>query len=170
MTTQPKLSHGPHRAGDGPADGGRPAAEPGTRRLLEDAGVGPGMRVLDLGTGAGDVALIAAELVGPTGSVVALDQNPEILQTAYHRSQAAGLDQITFVAGDLHTAELAGQFDAIVGRLVLMYVPDAAEVLSRLSTQLRAGGLVAFQDFNLSPASVRSAPRGSTVDDGLGAG
>ena len=49
---------------------------PATRRLFEAAGIGPGMKVLDLGSGAGDVALLAAELVGPTGHVVGVDMNP----------------------------------------------------------------------------------------------
>ena len=49
---------------------------PGTRELLAQAGLAPGMRVLDAGSGAGDVALIAAELVGPSGTVVGLDLNP----------------------------------------------------------------------------------------------
>ena len=131
---------------------------PGTRRMLQDAGLAPGLRVLDVGTGAGDVALLAAELVGPTGSVVALDQNPEILQAAYHRTQAAGIDTVSFVAGDCHTAELPGQFDAIVGRLVLGYVGDAGAALRRLSAQLAPGGIVAFQDFNFSLPSVRAVP------------
>ena len=51
-----------------------------TRRLLEDAGIGEGMKVLDVGSGAGDVALLSAELVGPTGSVVGVDQDPEVLE------------------------------------------------------------------------------------------
>jgi ubiquinone/menaquinone biosynthesis C-methylase UbiE len=53
-----------------------------TRRLLAAAGIGPGMTVLDLGSGAGDVALLAAELVGPGGRVLGVDENPRILETA----------------------------------------------------------------------------------------
>jgi hypothetical protein len=51
--------------------------DPLTRRLLLEAGIGPGQRVLDLGTGAGDVALLAADLVGPAGSVLSIDLNPQ---------------------------------------------------------------------------------------------
>jgi ubiquinone/menaquinone biosynthesis C-methylase UbiE len=65
---------------------------PFTRRMLQDAGLQAGMRVLDIGTGAGDVALVAAELVGPSGRVVGVDANPQILTTAAARAQAAGLN------------------------------------------------------------------------------
>ena len=63
-----------------------------TRRLFEDAGLTTGMRILDVGSGAGDVALLTAELVGPTGAVVGLDRNPAILATAAARAEAAGLE------------------------------------------------------------------------------
>jgi SAM-dependent methyltransferase len=131
---------------------------PSTRRMLIDAGLAPGMRVLDLGTGAGDVALLAAELVGPTGAVVAVDQNPAILTTAYERAQAEGVDHISFVAGDGAHVALTGRFDAVVGRLVLMYLGDAAGVLRRLAEHLAPGGVMAFQDFNFCPESIRSTP------------
>src|SRR4028118_618134 len=62
-----------------------------TRRLLEDAGVEKGMKVLDIGTGAGDLALMAAEMVGPTGSVVGVDQDPQVLKVASARAEAACL-------------------------------------------------------------------------------
>src|SRR5438105_11913962 len=63
---------------------------PLTRRLFIEAGVGAGMRVLDVGSGAGDVALLVAELVGPVGQVVGVDTNAHILDVARSRVQAAG--------------------------------------------------------------------------------
>jgi SAM-dependent methyltransferase len=131
---------------------------PATLRLLRDAGIAEGMRVLDVGTGAGDVALLAARLVGPTGRVVGLDQDPQILRTAFARAQAAGLDTVSFVAGDCRTAAGAGRFDAIVGRLVLMYVAEPAGAVANLADQLTPGGVIAFQDFNLTPESCRTSP------------
>jgi tRNA A58 N-methylase Trm61 len=56
--------------------------DPLTSRLLHAAGIVPGMRVLDLGTGAGSVALLAARMVGPTGSVVTVDRDVEALALA----------------------------------------------------------------------------------------
>jgi ubiquinone/menaquinone biosynthesis C-methylase UbiE len=94
-----------------------------TRRLLGEAGLFTGMKVLDIGSGAGDVAFAAAELVGSEGEVLGVDMNPEILETARARAQAAGLANVQFVAGDAQTLGLPNDFDALIGRLVLMYLP-----------------------------------------------
>jgi len=131
---------------------------PYTRRLLGEAGLVEGMRVLDVGTGAGDVALIAAEIVGPGGRVVGLDQDPEILRTAFARAEAAGLDNVSFVAGEVRDATPPGPFDAVVGRLVLMYLADPAGALRDLTDRLAPGGIVAFSDYNLNPGSCRTSP------------
>ncbi|WP_394827564.1 class I SAM-dependent methyltransferase [Pendulispora albinea] len=125
------------------------ALAPATRMLLQAAGIGPGMRVLDLGCGAGDVSFAVAELVGPTGSVLGIDRSPEAVVSAKARAKAAGLDAVTFVEGDIHQPAPDGPFDAIVGRLVLMYVPDPAAVLATQATQLRPGGLVAPIEFDM---------------------
>jgi cyclopropane fatty-acyl-phospholipid synthase-like methyltransferase len=53
-----------------------------TRLLFEDAGITTGMKVLDIGSGPGDVALLAAELVGPSGRVVGVDVNPAVAAAA----------------------------------------------------------------------------------------
>jgi ubiquinone/menaquinone biosynthesis C-methylase UbiE len=120
--------------------------DPLTRRLLLDAGLGPGQRVLDLGTGAGDVALLAAELVGPTGSVLSIDVNPQRVAYAQHRCTLAGLTQVRFVEGDLDslTSIDSGQaFDAVVSRFVLRDVRDAPAVLAAAARLAPAGVVVA---------------------------
>jgi SAM-dependent methyltransferase len=129
-----------------------------TRRLLEDAGIAEGMKVLDVGSGAGDVALLAAELVGPTGSVVGVDQDPDVLKTASARAEASGLTNFSFHAGDFREDVPDDDFDAVVGRLVLLYVPDPAETLRGLVERLRPGGIVAFGEFNFLPESVVAYP------------
>jgi cyclopropane fatty-acyl-phospholipid synthase-like methyltransferase len=118
------------------------ALAPATRMIFDAAGIRSGMRVLDLGCGAGDVAFVAADLVGPDGYVVGVDRSPEALAQARRRAGQRGLAQVRFVEGDIHDPTPGGPFDAIVGRLVLMYVPDPAAVLRRQATVLRAGGLV----------------------------
>lgn len=104
------------------------------------------MKVLDVGCGAGDVALLAARLVGPTGSVVGVDNNPAVVETARQRASAAGLRNASFVAEDLRDADLDNDFDAVVGRLVLLYVADQVVALQASIRHLRPGGIVAFQE------------------------
>jgi len=119
---------------------------PITRRFFQTAGIGPGMKVLDIGSGAGDVALLAADLVGPTGRVVGVDRNESILATARARATAAGRSNVTFVAGEAGKVPLDSDFDAVVGRWVLMWVPDPASLLRTLVSHLRVGGIAAFHE------------------------
>ena len=119
---------------------------PLTERLLRRAGIGRGMRVLDIGCGAGDVALVAAALVGPEGSVVGVDCNPEQAAFAGTRAGAAGLRHVCFVVGDYREIALEAPVDAIVGRLVLMYAADPLDALRRALRNLKRGGAVALQE------------------------
>jgi SAM-dependent methyltransferase len=132
------------------------ALAPATRMIFAEAGIRPGMRVLDLGCGAGDVAFVAADLVGPDGSVVGVDRSPEALARARLRAGQRGLAQVQFVEGDLGDPAPGGPFDAIVERLVLWTVPDPAALLRRQATVLRPGGLVVPIEEDLS--TIRSLP------------
>ena len=132
------------------------ALAPATRMIFDAAGIRSGMRVLDLGCGPGDVAFVAADLVGPDGQVVGVDRSPEALAQARHRAEQRGLAGVRFVEGDIHDPAPGGPFDAIVGRLVLMYVPDPAAVLRAQATVLRAGGLVVPVEVDITTA--RSLP------------
>lgn len=122
-------------------------AEDLTRRLLVDAGLRPGMRVLDLGCGRGDVTLLAASLVGETGHVLGIDHLAEPLEAARTRARELGRANIDFKQVDLHALTRAHRtFDAVVGRRVLMYQPDAAACLTRIADLLVPGGLVVLQE------------------------
>ena len=123
---------------------------PSTRHLFEKGGIAPGMKVLDVGSGAGDVAMLLAELVGPKGAIVGVDVYPAVLEAARVRVRNAGLSNITFVAGDIRNVALDDDFDAVVGRNILMYVADPAEVLRTCASHLRPGGVVAFQEVEWS--------------------
>ena len=121
-----------------------------TRRFFLRSGIAKGMKVLDVGSGAGDVAFTLSEFVGPDGAVVGVDVNPDILETARARAEAAGFDNVEFIAGDARTLELPNDFDAVVGRLVLLYMADPTEALKKLITHLQPGGIVAFQDIDFT--------------------
>jgi len=122
-------------------------AEEWTRRLLVDAGVREGMHVLDIGCGRGDVAFLAAELVGERGSVEGIDREEAPLEVGRQRARDLGLKHVHFVRADL--ASLPGEhgpFDAVIGRRVLMYQPDAVASLARLADALVPGGLIVLQE------------------------
>src|SRR4051812_32660150 len=91
---------------------------PLTRRLLVDAGIASGARVLEVGSGAGHVALLLADIVGPTGSIVGIESNGDVLEVARANVQAAGVRNVTFVEADVRTMTPGEQFDAVVGRFI----------------------------------------------------
>jgi SAM-dependent methyltransferase len=121
-----------------------------TRRWLEQAGIGAGMSVVDVGCGPGDVTLLSAEMVGASGSVVGVDGAPEALELARSRAEEAGLSNVRFERADVTSWLPAEAVDAIVGRLILMHLPDPAKSLARLAGAVRPGGVVAFQDVVLA--------------------
>ena len=127
-----------------------------TTVLFRRAGLAPGHRVLDIGCGPGDVSFIAAEIVGSTGYVVGIDRSPSAVEAARVRAQRAGHDNVAFHVGDASDLGLAGQFDAIVGRLVLTYLPDPVLALRRLQSLLRSHGMVIFQEGD--PRTIGSEP------------
>src|SRR5215471_8317677 len=118
--------------------------KPMTLRLFSEAGIRPGMNVLDLGSGAGDVAMLLAEMVGPKGSVIGLDLDHGAMQHARERATAARFHNVSFVHSDFVHYHPDRPLDAIVGRLVLMYQADPAAALAQLTKHLRPGGAVAF--------------------------
>ena len=119
---------------------------PLTRRLFERAGITTGMRVLDIGSGSGDVALLAAELVGPTGDVTGIDRDPAQVAYAEQRAKTRGLANVHFVAGDFREIEVTPAVDAIVGRLVLMYAASPLDAIGRALRNLKSGGVIALQE------------------------
>jgi SAM-dependent methyltransferase len=127
---------------------------PSTQRMLVDAGIGPGMRVLDVGSGTGDVALLIAELVGAQGEVVGVDINPTMVETARRRAREAGLANVSFQTSDIDAVAMEGDFDAATGRCILFWVRDPVLVVRKVAACVRPGGSVAFQE----PGNAMSRP------------
>ena len=127
-----------------------------TREVFSRAGLAPGMRVLDVGCGVGDVSLLAREFVGPSGSVLGVDRSAQSLELARRRAQEASFANLEFVEAALDSLPACGPFDALVGRLILLYMPDPAQALRRCLEQVRPGGLVVFHEMDIP--SGRSVP------------
>lgn len=119
---------------------------PYTERLFREAGIGPGQRVLDLGSGVGDVSMLLARIVGPSGEVVGIERDASSIARANARIGEAGLRNITFTQADVNHIVSDQPFDAAVGRFILMFLPDPASVLRSLTQLVRPGGSVAFQE------------------------
>ena len=118
-----------------------------TQRLLQDAGVVPGMRVLDIGCGGGDVSLLVAELTGDSGTVLGIDADQHAITAARARTELHRRSNVSFIHGELsERIPLLGEFDAVVGRRILMYLPDPTEVIRRIAQAVRPGGVFAFQE------------------------
>jgi SAM-dependent methyltransferase len=122
---------------------------PYSAQLLRMAGIAPGMRVLDVGSGAGDVSLLLAEAVGPDGAVIGVDMDPDIVDYARDRVADAGFANVSFRVADLADLRLKERVDAVVGRLILLHVSDPAATLRNLCRLIRPGGLMTFQEVNM---------------------
>jgi SAM-dependent methyltransferase len=134
--------------------------DPITRQFFREAGIVRGMRVLDVGSGAGDVAFLVAELVGDTGEVVGMDRVPSAVAVA--RARAQSRRNVSFREGDPAEMAFERTFDAVVGRYVLMFQPAPEAMLRKLANHVRPGGAIAFHEVDWDGA--RSFPSSPTYD------
>lgn len=146
-------------------DQGR-AFAPFTRQLFEQAGIAPGMRVLDVGCGTGDVTILAAEFVGPDGEVIGADYAPVAINWANNQARRQGLRNVRFVECDPTVSDFGQKFDAVVGRAVLMYYLNPVSAIRKLAHHLRSQGLMIFQEFDTDV--FRSVPATQTLDRAAG--
>jgi ubiquinone/menaquinone biosynthesis C-methylase UbiE len=119
---------------------------PLTERFFREACIKAGQRILDLGSGVGDVATLVARLVGPSGEVVGIERDTRSIARARVRIAEGGLRNVTFTQSDV--SQLSGEkaFDAVVGRFILQFLPDPVAALRSLSQLVRPGGVIAFQE------------------------
>ena len=120
-------------------------------RLVGDARLHSGLRVLDLGSGTGYPALLAAQTVGSKGSVVGIDLAEHMLTVAEKKAKRLGLPNVTFRVGDVTTLPFeSASFDAVTSRFCLMFLPEIPKAALEIARVLKPGGWIA--------AAVWSAP------------
>lgn len=118
---------------------------PVSERMLDLAGLRPGMRVLDVASGMGEPSLRAAQRVGPSGFVLGTDLVDGMLEVAREKARALGLANIELRAGDAETLELPERsFDVVTVRWALMYMPRPERALEQMARALRPAGLLVF--------------------------
>jgi 2-polyprenyl-3-methyl-5-hydroxy-6-metoxy-1,4-benzoquinol methylase len=135
---------------------------PITRRFLIEAGVGPGMRVLDVGSGGGDVALLLADMVGESGRVIGFDRSAVGIETARAKVAKRGVPNVSFVVGGAAEVSFDEPFDAVVGRYVLQFQADPAAMLAVLAGHAKPGAPIVFHELDWS--GTRSVPSAPTYD------
>jgi SAM-dependent methyltransferase len=112
-----------------------------TELMLDQAGVGPGSRVLDVAAGAGGQTLWAARRTGPDGSVLATDIAEALIERLRANALAAGATHVSGVVADAEALDPEpGAFDAAICRLGLIFLPDLTAALRRIHGALRPGG------------------------------
>lgn len=127
-----------------------------TRDGLLKAGIAPGMKVLDLGCGVGDVSLIAAEIVGPSGGVTGIDISDGAIAVSQARAAQRGLSA-QFIQSPIDSYEGYAEFDAVVGRFILVHFPDPAGIVRLVASKLRRGTPLVSMEMDMSTAAATAS-------------
>jgi arsenite methyltransferase len=118
-----------------------------------------GGNVVDLGSGGGFDCFVAADLVGPTGSVVGVDMTPAMLERSRRVADELGVGNVEFREGILEALPVAdGWADVVISNGVLNLVADKAQALAEAFRVLRPGGVLQFADIAVGgvvPAAAR---------------
>lgn len=135
-----------------------------SRRMIELAEVEAGHRVLDIATGIGEPALLAASRVGPAGRVVATDLSPHMLDIARERAMALGLTNVEFMEADAERLDFPdGSFDAILWRWGLTDLPQPLNTLVAIRRMLAANGSFVTAVWDAGPKARPLASVAATV-------
>lgn len=113
-------------------------------RLIGDARLRAGQKVLDLGSGTGYPAILAAQAVGGQGMVVGLDLAEGMLAIARRKASDLGLTNVVFQVEDVTTLPFEpASFDAVLSRFCLMFLPDIPKAVNEIARVLRPGWYLA---------------------------
>ncbi len=130
----------------------------------ERAGIGPGSRVLDVGSGPGFTSLDLASLVGPAGHVIALDESSRYIGVLRQRTELLGIRHVSAKLMDAQEIRVeASSVDAAYARWVLLFVKNPSAVIEGVVRALRPGGVFAVQDY-VSWEAIRLSPASEAFD------
>jgi SAM-dependent methyltransferase len=133
------------------------------KRSFEFLGIQPGQRVLDVGCGAGDDALVLAKLVGPGGRVAGVDVAEAMIQSAQARARDLGVP-VEFSVGDLLRLPFAdGSFDRVRADRVFQHLADPTPALREMKRVAASGGVVSVIDVDWGTLQIRSDDEATTA-------
>lgn len=124
------------------------AMMPASMRVLLRSGLAPGMAVLDLGCGSGDVTLEIAKAAGTEGRVVGIDMDEGVLFHARKASGDAGCD-VEWRCSRAEALAEEGAFDIAYARFLLSHLPDPRGVLLKMKRALKPGGWLVIEDIDI---------------------
>ncbi len=135
-----------------------------THLLWERAGVQPGMTVLDLGCGPGHATMDLAQIVGPTGRVIGIDESAAFLKQLNDQAVSRRYKHVDRILGDVQDLENAlpghdASIDVAYARWVFCFLADPEAVIRGLARQVKPGGRVAVQDYFNYERCLTLAPR-----------
>lgn len=124
--------------------------EPTTFSLLHNCGVKPGISFLDCGCGGGNVSMLAANMVGPGGSVTGIDFDNVILQLAKQDAEAEGVQNINFQQGSVYEMDFENKFDIVYSRFLLSHLSNPGTALNKMTEAAKHAGCVVVEDVHFS--------------------
>jgi len=122
----------------------------GSEDLFRRVGISPGTECLDVGCGGGDVSVLLARHVGPSGRVVGIDLDPKTLAAARSEAKTLDLPQLSYRQGNVFDLPDEASFDVVYARFLLTPLAEPQKAIDRMRASLRPGGLVLLEDIDFS--------------------